>query len=308
MSSEHEINELESVAVTMDGGSELTFPGLSSSWFGELPAPKTLADLWSFVAQVTEGNVNIAGWRGQSDLAWPIDSSAVRRVRMHGGPPPNLAPMLPGAPGGDAQIEGDDPAALEYYLQRYESYLLNAARRAGHGFQGGRELNDLELLAVLQHHGAATRLLDFSRNAAVALWFASSENPTKHGLLIAIEAQKTKQLISQADIAKSIREIVLLQDYPWTFSWQPQHLFERMRVQQSFFLFSKAEKREWGSLSIPGPQQPNGGLLLIAISPELKSEVAMAQHERMFGFTGLGLFPDLEGFSRFQSARSPYYG
>jgi hypothetical protein len=80
-----------------------------------------------------------------------------------------------------------------------------------------------------------------------------------------------------------------------------------MRVQQSFFLFSRAEKREWGSLSLPGPQEKNGGLLLIAISPELKSEVAMAQHERMFGFTGLSLFPDLEGFSRFQSARSPHY-
>jgi hypothetical protein len=303
----HEIETLDAHVVTLDDGSQQTFPGVRSSWFGDLPAPRTLADLWNLLALITASNIHIAGWRGQSNLAWPIDSSAVRRVSRHGGPPVNLVPMGPGAMDGAAQIDKDDPAALEYYLQRYESYLLNSARRAGHGFQSGRELNDLELLAVLQHHGAATRLLDFSRNAAVALWFASSENPADYGLLIAIESHKTKQLISEADLTKTIREIVLLQDYPWTFAWQPRHLFERMRVQQSFFLFSKVERREWGSLSLPGPKQANGGLRLIAICPELKSEVAIGQHERMFGFTGLGLFPDLEGFSRFQSAGTPYY-
>lgn len=304
---EHEIEALDDLAFALDVGPPLRFPGVRSSWFGNLPAPRTLPDLWNLLALMTAGDSRIAGWRGQSNLAWPIDSSGVRRVSLQGGPPTDLVPANPGVLNGAAQIDKDDPAALEYYLQRYESYLLNAARRAGHGFQAGRELNDLELLAVLQHHGAATRLLDFSRNAAVALWFACSENPAAYGLLMAIESHKTKQLISEADLTKTVREIVLLQDYPWTFAWQPQHLFERMRVQQSFFLFSKAERREWGSLSLPGPKQDNGGLLLIAICPELKSEVAKAQNERMFGFTGLGLFPDLEGFSRFQSASSPYY-
>ena len=35
-----------------------------------------------------------------------------------------------------------------------------------------RQLSDLELLAELQHFGAATCLIDFSRSALVALWFA----------------------------------------------------------------------------------------------------------------------------------------
>jgi hypothetical protein len=34
------------------------------------------------------------------------------------------------------------------------------------------ELSNLELLLELQHYGAATGLIDFSRDFLVALWFA----------------------------------------------------------------------------------------------------------------------------------------
>jgi len=148
--------------------------------------------------------------------------------------------------------------------------------------------------------------MDFSRNVAVALWFACSSQPDEYGLLAAIDARKTRQLTSVSDTSKPIRELVLFQNYSWTFSWRPQHLFERMRVQQSFFLFSKAESGEWGSLSLPDPRQKESGLFLIAISPNVKTEAARIWQQRMSGFSGLSLFPDLEGFSRFQSSESPY--
>ena len=51
----------------------------------------------------------------------------------------------------------------------------------------GEDLCELELLARLQHHGAATRLLDCSRNAFVALWFACRWEPDKDGVLIGFE-------------------------------------------------------------------------------------------------------------------------
>jgi hypothetical protein len=51
----------------------------------------------------------------------------------------------------------------------------------------GGELGDLELPARLQHHGAATRLLDCSRNPFVALWFACRWEPGQDGVLIGFE-------------------------------------------------------------------------------------------------------------------------
>ena len=42
----------------------------------------------------------------------------------------------------------------------------------GHGVEDGNRISDLELLAKLQHFGAATGLIDFTWNPIVALWFA----------------------------------------------------------------------------------------------------------------------------------------
>ena len=57
-------------------------------------------------------------------------------------------------------------------LLKINQELIDKARGLGHDQRDGRQLTDLELLAELQHFGAATCLIDFSRNALVALWFA----------------------------------------------------------------------------------------------------------------------------------------
>ena len=54
----------------------------------------------------------------------------------------------------------------------YNENLLKKCRLKNYDKREQKQLDDLELLADLQHHGAATCLIDFTRNALIALWFA----------------------------------------------------------------------------------------------------------------------------------------
>lgn len=54
-------------------------------------------------------------------------------------------------------------------LLRINVEYLRDARLRGHNVKEGQQLADLELLAELQHFGAATCLIDFTRSAQVAL-------------------------------------------------------------------------------------------------------------------------------------------
>ena len=105
--------------------------------------------------QETARNLDTYVFRGQCDAGWPLRSSTTRRLNTSG-------------------VENGGPDFLAEYLD-YHSSLLDRARRVMPYGDKDQSSASLQLLAKLQHFGAATGLLDFTHSPLVALWFACDE-------------------------------------------------------------------------------------------------------------------------------------
>jgi hypothetical protein len=104
-------------------------------------------------------------WRGVADADWPLHPFLYRRASAHEG-----RHLLDGKP--------DDGSGT---MRAYEANIVVEARRWGLQRNATDRLSALELLAALQHQGVPTRLLDFTHNAVVALWFAVQERVDSTG-------------------------------------------------------------------------------------------------------------------------------
>ena len=103
----------------------------------------------------------VLAFRGQKDRCWLLESSAERRLKKG--------------------LKGQDRIHDSLFIEYHRDNLLQTGKLRNYDKREGKQLADLELLADLQHHGAATCLLDFTRNAFVALWFACETSPGESG-------------------------------------------------------------------------------------------------------------------------------
>lgn len=222
-------------------------------------------------------------WRGQSDISWPLHSGAFRKLLKR----PNFFCVK------------DRPT--EEAVQFYEKSLLKLATHRGFRRVNNRELSDLELLARLQHHGAATRLLDATRNLLVALYFAVRENPDKNGMLFGwhsdflggYEGEITEESYDEA--------FGDLGDYNHPITFEPTEVSPRIASQHSQFLYSKISDGNYGSVCV---DPDKGASIAIAISPKVKKE-ALKLLVNLFNIRHYTLFPDFDGFSSANSIFSP---
>jgi len=146
--------------------------------------------------------------------------------------------------------------------------------------------NDWECLAVAQHYGLATRLLDWTGNPLVAVYFSVSENFDSNG---AIYVHMPRGFID-----KDEAEFCNIQGSP---AMIPRALTKRILNQQSFFTVHFPVDSEIK------PQYPNRlpkgcpDLIKIEIPKESKQEILSELDA--YGINQVSLFPDLDGLSKY---------
>ncbi|ENC16003.1 FRG domain-containing protein [Escherichia coli] len=262
---------------------------IETELFGQVVVPEDISQIMTFLGEQPQRDVteSIYMWRGQGNIDWAIHSAAYRR------------------------LAGSKSAALpnEQLMRNYERDLLSEARHQGYGFEGGRKLTDFELLAKLQHHGAATRLIDVSRNMLVALWFTCSSEPEKTGLLFGLAAGGIiglegaygsgcgdyNEKFPHADADEEDFNGVL------PVIWQPPVVSKRIAAQSAQFVYSTVVHGTMGSLALDRAIH-HKGVIAFAVTPELKRKFLRVL-ERVFDIRLITLFPDFDGFCRANGER-----
>ncbi|PEE81779.1 FRG domain-containing protein [Bacillus toyonensis] len=241
--------------------------------FGRVVEPENFNELIEIITRdLKPGSTNVKLWRGQGDISWPIHSGAYRRI-----------------------LHANSDFVKEEDIIIYEKRLINQARHKGFGYQDGRILTDIEILAKLQHHGAATRLVDFSKNALIALWFCINSSPSETGLLLGVHSSCVGGFESTIHANKNdynnFADELSSKEYPMLID--PPIVSPRISAQHGLFLYSKVSDSPMGSLKLPNNENDR---IFIAIKPHLK-EIIKEILMHSFNIRDETIYPDLDGFS-----------
>lgn len=227
--------------------------------------PNLVAKYIEEVRDLTSGPGTYA-YRGQGNSEWGVESAASRRIQNTWGTPPDM----------------------ETFIRYHEDDLLAPARMDGYGTKNGRELRDLELLAELQHFGAATCLMDFTTNFLAALWFACSEGESTEkndGKVFILNINNEFRSLNHSDLKQEIRPIIETVNGPSGPSywyWSPHGMNQRILKQDSMFVFGKTII-------------DNDRLKSISVKKEDKKN--LLKELGNLGISRKSLFKDLPGFA-----------
>ena len=233
---------------------------------------KTLSQFMEWVENLESGKYV---FRGVIDESYKIEATTYLRLKDENGNFIN---------------QGDNSPES---LLRINQEIINQARHQGHY----RELNDLDLLAELQHFGAATCLIDFTENPLIALWMAcreeSDENTDGKVYAVDIEDQSEFKIVDYNLLKDPIYEFFKRNEqgryqlYQWVPNYQNNG---RVLAQQSIFLFGGEEIVETYNYIVPKDSK----------------KILRNQLNRSLGIDERSLFPDFAGFARQQAHDRSY--
>lgn len=239
----------------------------------------TVATWNAFVALSAE----LDGWafRGQQDAQWPLQTSLARY--LHAYVPDRASWRL------------REERAIRIFRRKAHNYLDNPAVLD----------NALRCLALMQHHGAPTRLLDFTKSPFVAAFFAL-ERATGDAVVYALNTPRLWTAAPRGQpamdrngidprLSGNFARLFLPNTNAIIWIGEPTEMDRRLVAQS-------------GTLVVPGMvDKPlddilhhyadSGTLLKKIVLPKGMREEAMKALYRM-NITNATLFPDLDGLAR----------
>jgi hypothetical protein len=240
---------------------------------------------WTDLKKFIEG---IGSWwvfRGQKDSSWPLLTSLERAC-----PQGLLANVA-------------------------EDYILGEFTRSAHHFVGGSELpkGRLEWLAIMQHHGAPTRLMDWTTSPYVAAFFALNKALDEDGTC-ALWAMRTSWFkqenerrvndtydgplpVDGLSNPRVFGRVFCQRPMALVGTVQPHRKNRRMLIQQGVFVCPGDINMGFeGNLGSYNSSDLKANLAKIVLPSRVRAD-ALADLRKM-NITETTLFPGIDGFAR----------
>jgi len=175
-------------------------------------------------------------------------------------------------------------------LQDIEKSILDKFKMRAPAQLGFRPSNDWEWLMLGQHHGLPTRLLDWTMNPLVALYFACAGDNyiSADGAVYRLSGleQLNSEYFSNPDFSNPFR---VERDY----YIYPPHISPRITAQSSAFTVSKNPIKP---LEIPSIDRDRGPNDTIMIKADTKGKILKQLID--LGIGPATLFPDIDGLCK----------
>jgi hypothetical protein len=193
------------------------------------------------------------GWifRGQAEISWPLIPKAGRPEFRN----------------------GND-------LGRF-----NAWRKRAYA-HGPLPDNDWECLAIAQHYGLATRLLDWSCNPLIATYFAVNERPACDAAIYCFLPSLFIDCTTLS-IEEELDQVVV---------YLPRAIDQRVSRQSGVFTVHNDATSE---IDVKELGHPLTGTNLVRIEIPQQHKLPILEMLDEYGVHGHGIFPDLDGLSRY---------